>query len=638
MSNAPVSVVEEGVDDHVDDEIKAYLSLHQPVSFFLFAGAGSGKTRSLVKAIGEVVKESGSFLSLRGKQVGVITYTNVACDEILARLEFNPLVAVSTIHSFVWELIRGFHADIKIWLKTNLQSEIAELHELSRKGKAGTKAAIDRENSITSKTKRLATLKDIRAFTYNPNGNNSTRDSLSHSEVIKSGAAFLQNKPLMRSILINKFPILLIDESQDTNGLLMDSLLDVQMAKRKQFALGLFGDTMQRIYGDGKVDLGRNLPADWAKPAKIMNHRCPKRVVALINKIRSQVDGQMQYPRPEQKNGFVRLFVASDVADKANVEKAAIEKMAEITGDSLWKTPYIHVKTLLLEHHMAAIRMGFSQMLEPLYQIESFRTGLLDGSLPGVRLFSDLVFPLVEAGLKEDRFAIASIVRKHSPILKRANVARVVGDQREEIRKAHRAVDDVLTVWKQDANPNFATVLQAVAKTGLFEIPGDLEPIVTRSAIQQQLVDDATEEKGEEVEGDDTSRLNAWDVFLATPFAQIRPYLEYISDKGAFGTHQGVKGLEFPRVMVINDDSSARGFLFGYDKLFGAKGKTKADVENERAGKDSSIDRTRRLFYVTCSRAKESLAVVTYSDNPVAVRASMISNGWFDNSEIDMLR
>ena len=39
------------VDDQVDHEISTCLNLERPISFFLFAGAGSGKTRSLVKAL-----------------------------------------------------------------------------------------------------------------------------------------------------------------------------------------------------------------------------------------------------------------------------------------------------------------------------------------------------------------------------------------------------------------------------------------------------------------------------------------------------------------------------------------------------------------------------------------------------------
>ncbi|MGG4198501.1 hypothetical protein [Peribacillus frigoritolerans] len=102
-------------------------------------------------------------------------------------------------------------------------------------------------------------------------------------------------------------------------------------------------------------------------------------------------------------------------------------------------------------------------------------------------------------------------------------------------------------------------------------------------------------------------------------------------------THQGVKGLEFPRVMVIIDDDEARGFLFSYEKLFGVKEKTKSDLKNENEGKDTSIDRTRRLFYVTCSRAEESLAIIAYSTEPELVRKQVIEEGWFEESEVEII-
>ena len=62
--------------------------------------------------------------------------------------------------------------------------------------------------------------------------------------------------------------------------------------------------------------------------------------------------------------------------------------------------------------------------------------------------------------------------------------------------------------------------------------------------------------------------------------------------------------------MVVVSDEEARGFMFNYDKLFGAKSRSKADLEHEAAGKETTIDRTRRLFYVMCSRAEKSLPVV----------------------------
>jgi DNA helicase-2/ATP-dependent DNA helicase PcrA len=86
--------------------------------------------------------------------------------------------------------------------------------------------------------------------------------------------------------------------------------------------------------------------------------------------------------------------------------------------------------------------------------------------------------------------------------------------------------------------------------------------------------------------------------------------------------------------MVLMDDAEARGFMFGYDKFFGAKELTAADIRNESEGRDSSISRTRRLFYVTCSRAKRSLALLVYSTAPNSVRSQVIANDWFEDHEI----
>lgn len=347
------------IDSPADEAIAGCLNLDAPVSFFLFAGAGSGKTRSLVKALRLIKQKFGRRLQVKGQRIGVITYTNAACDEIKQRLDFDPLIEVSTIHSFVWSLIGSFHADLRVWLKTNLKLEIAELEEQNSKGRA-SKASQDRTKSIESKQKRLAGLDSIRRFTYNPNGDNVGRDSLNHSEVIKICADFLGQKPLMRLILVSKFPILLVDESQDTNKLLMEAFLAVQLEKKQAFCLGLFGDTMQRIYTDGKTDLGQNLPGDWAKPAKIMNHRCPKRVVRLVNKIRSVVDTQEQRPRNDAREGFARLFIVpSNKTDKLGVERGVGQRMAEVTKDQKWAGASPDIKCLILEHHMAARRMGF---------------------------------------------------------------------------------------------------------------------------------------------------------------------------------------------------------------------------------------------------------------------------------------
>jgi DNA helicase-2/ATP-dependent DNA helicase PcrA len=623
------------VDDHVDAEIATYLNLDTPKSFFLFAGAGSGKTRSLVEALKHVRNGYGRRLRLQRKKIAVITYTNAACDEIKQRLDYDSIIEVSTIHSFIWTLIQNFHADIKQWLIVDLRRSIEELNEQQRRGRGG-KAGMDRAHKIESKGRRLKALDSVKQFTYSPTGENRGRDALNHAEVIKLGAYFLTEKPLMQSILVNRFPILLVDESQDTNRHLMDAFLEVQKAHREHFVLGLFGDTMQRIYSDGKVGLGDDLPQDWATPAKKMNHRCPTRVIRLINKIRSVVDDQVQRARSDKEEGFVRLFILpNSISDKPATELRVMKQMAEVSADGQWMDRGC-VKTLMLEHHMAARRMGFAGIFDPLYEADdgSLQTALLAGSLPGLRFFSETVLTLRNAVLRNDDFAVAALVRQVSPLVSRSALkATADGNQISHIASAQRAVDALVELWSNGRDPFLLEVLKSVEASRLFEIPESLLAIAARSAAEQAVVArDPEAVSGSEADQD--SVLDGWDKALQAPFSQIEPYAAYVSGKAAFGTHQGIKGLEFPRVLVVMDDETQRGFLFSYEKLFGAKPKSKTDLEHEQQGTDSSLDRTRRLLYVTCSRAEKSLALVAYTSDPQKIRAHVLREQWFDESEI----
>ncbi|MGG7035710.1 MAG: UvrD-helicase domain-containing protein [Flavobacterium sp.] len=626
------------VDNNIDSQIYECLNQKAPKSFFLFAGAGSGKTRSLVNVLTDFKTEYGKQFRVNRKKVAIITYTNAACEEIKHRLGFDSIFSVSTIHSFAWELVKNFNRDIKEWLKVSLSSEIAKLQEEQAKSRSlQNKTSIDRAKKIDSKSKRLQNLDDITQFTYNPNGDNVSKDSLNHTEVISVATEFIKSKALMQNLLVCKFPILLIDESQDTKKDLIDAFFELQKNKKDSFSLGLFGDTMQRIYSDGKENLEQGLPDDWIKPIKKMNHRSNKRIIALINDIRQDVDGQIQNPRIEKEEGFVRLFICKSGSDKQKTELEISQKMSEITNDPKWiiNRENSDVKTLILEHHMAAKRMGFLEFFEPLYKESKLSTGLLDGTLTGANFFTKIILPLIEAIEKGDKFVMTNIVKKNSAFLKKGELLKN-SDQLENIKKANEALSQLISLWDDNNDPLLIDILQDISKTGLFPIPESLNIIATRTKSEQIIADKYNAEEiieEEEIENTD-SILNAWDLALNNPFSQIRNYNNYLSEDSKFGTHQGVKGLEYPRVMVILDDEEARGFLFSYDKLFGSKALSTIDIKNIDEGKETGIDRTKRLFYVACSRAKESLVIVAYTDNPIIVKKNALEFGWFTENEI----
>ena len=603
-------------DAHVDEEIAACLNLDSPKSFFLFAGAGSGKTRSLVTALQYVQTNLSERLLVKGQRVGVITFTNAASDEIKRRLLFDPLIDVRTIHSFAWSLIEGLNHDIREWLRVDLAQDIDKLKMEETKGIKGTKASTNRLRKIESKTKRLQNLPNVKSFTYSSTGDNRGRDALNHSEVLQLTTYFLQTKPAMQSILTGRYPILLIDESQDTNKHLIDSLFTVQAKLKGKFLLGLLGDMMQRIYNDGKEGLGQGLPPDWATPVKRLNYRCPKRVISLINKVRSSTDLQHQQPIAAAVDGVVRLFILpSDLANKSAAEQKIAAYMSRATGDEKWNEPKA-IKTLTLEHRMAASRLGFLDAFSPLYDVDSWRTSFLEGTLPVSRFFSDQVLPLVNAKKNNDRFALARIAKTYSPRLTQ-QALRAAKDTQEHLKQVNTSIDVLMELWKDGANPTLLQVLRCVAEHNLLEIPESLH--------SSSLVKSAEAVASDEDEREDrqTERELAIQSFLNAPFSQIDPMMQYLSGKANFDTHQGVKGLEFDRVMVIMNDAEARGFVFKYEDLFGGK----------TAG-EKTVESTKRLFYVTASRAKESLALVAYSSAPIRVQTFVLQEEWFNADEV----
>lgn len=622
------------IDKQVDEDIFNCLNPKSPKSFFLFAGAGSGKTRTLVNVLTDFKKTYGQDYKLRNKKIAIVTYTNAAADEVNHRLSYDSIFEVSTIHSFCWELIKNFTIDIKKWVEKDIEKSIKDLEgKLLKARDSNNKTAISNKKKLESKNKRLVALPSINKFVYNPNGDNYTKASLNHSEVISIACDFLNSKELFRQILINRFPIVLIDESQDTKKELIEALFLVQSDYKDSFSLGLFGDTMQRIYSDGKEKLGENLPDDWLKPAKKMNHRSKSRVIELNNKIRKDIDGQQQLARTENLGGFVSFFIIPRGKDKLATEESIKNKMSFITGDSKWidnPNPKdkinTTVKTLTLEHHMAAIRMGFEAFFNPLYEVDKLRQGLLEGTLSSVNFFTKIILPLYNAHIAKNKFEISNIVKKHSPLFDKKNIIEGA-DKKAILNQAKTGVDSLLKLWENDKQLKLIDILLEVSKSEIFTIPDELNISIERTKSLGN----------KEWKDDDDESLLAWDLALNSNFDVIIKYNDYISDNSNFGTHQGVKGLEFDRVMIIIDDDESKGFMFSYDKLFGVKELTKGDNEKIAEGKETGIDRTSRLFYVACSRAKDSLAIVNYTDKPEQLKTYLLESGWFVENEIEII-
>jgi DNA helicase-2/ATP-dependent DNA helicase PcrA len=133
------------------------------------------------------------------------------------------------------------------------------------------------------------------------------------------------------------------------------------------------------------------------------------------------------------------------------------------------------------------------------------------------------------------------------------------------------------------------------------------------------------EDDGEEL----TKEVAAIDAFLACPAFQFWGYYKYLNDDSPFSTQQGIKGAEFERVLIVLDDDEGTHVQFSYDKYLGIRQLSDRDEANKREGKETTVDRTRRLFYVCCTRAMKDLVVVLFTSDIALAQSRITSLGLF---------
>lgn len=558
---------------------------------------------------------------MQGKNVAVITFTNAATDEIVNRLDYSLVFHISTIHSFVWDAIKYYQADIKHLYCQYIQEDIQKLYEKQEKAKSKTtKTYQSNAEKIEHLKENLGKAKTIEKFVYNPNGSNAEYNALNHAEVIKISAQMIMDNIMLQRIIAQRYPILLIDESQDTKKELVDAFFKIQENFSDIFTLGLLGDQKQRIYTDGKENMVNIIPSEWEQPVKRMNYRCAKRIVKLANTIGKDLDIYAeQNPKEDAADGLVRLFIVQqqNEIDKDDIEQTIMDIMCNQTHDAKWSGADADVKTLTIEHMMAARRLGFAQFFGPLSKVDKYQMAFLQGKVSELVFFTKEVLPIADSINGDGRNAL-EILKAYSPLLSKQNTEKpyeLYLRCRDDSQKVANIVN---------GNHSIRDVVKVVCSSQLLPVP---EVLRQASILSTTDVNDEWEED-----------LQAWVMVMDLPINMVRGYDDYVNQRTRFDTHQGVKGLEFDRVMVIIDDSEAKGFMFSYDKLFGVKELTETDKKHIEAGEESSVDRTQRLFYVTCTRAKESLAIVMYTSNSEKVKNQAISKGWFSEQEIVLLQ
>ncbi|ACU61676.1 UvrD-helicase domain-containing protein [Chitinophaga pinensis] len=614
-------------DTSADHELRNCIDTKQ--SFVMIAGAGSGKTTSLIKGLDYIRSRYGNQLRAKRQKIACVTYTTNAVDEIIGDVQGDSLFHVSTIHSFLWEIISPFQKDIKDWVKQRVREKIAKIQQaIQEYGPRVQQKTKDKDQAEFLRLEEVSRLIDsVNNFRYET-GADYTKGIIGHADILRMVPELIQGKTLLKKIVIQKFPFLLIDESQDTAPNVVECFLSVDAQKQSDFCLGFFGDPMQKIYltGIGKIPDRDN----WKTIVKPENFRCASAVLELINLIRKPAD-QIEQTGGKMENvggmltpvvGSARLFILPANEERStNVEKVR-NFIAREEQDPAWRDDSgSDLKILVLEHRMAAKRLGFEQLHAAFKDgtPESIGSGFSEGNSWALSLFQKYILPLIEAQSIGKQSNVMTLLRAFSPILEKEYLQKHKISA-EDLKVLDQTIKELVALFA-DPNISVAQILDLIETRRLAVLD---ERIAAKLRDEPLLIENA----------EAISRV--LEKYFQCSVNQLLGYDKYIREESVYSTQHDVKGSEFKRVIVILDDEEGkRSTLYSYEKLLGLKPLSDTDTENISEGTESVLDRTRRLFYVCCSRAQKDLAVIWFVQD-VDEALAVLKDSIFSDDQIIM--
>ena len=527
--------------DKVDEQIVETLKSGR--SFRVEAGAGSGKTYSLNRAIEWIQANKWSDYSRKKQNVVCITYTNAAVDVIAERLAKDSFILPSTIHSFAWNAIKQYQSVLIDAVTTNPDF-------LTDEGDF---------NKVTEVAYALG-------HRYKENG----IQYLYHDDVLKLFCLLLDNAKFRR-VFADKYPLILIDEYQDSYKPIINRFVDYFIAKGSGPQFGFFGDAWQTIYQSNNA-CGAIEHDNIDVIKKSSNFRSAPRIVQLLNDIRPDLpqksaidgfDGEVVVITCEDYNGARR----TDRNFKGELPPEVLKsRLDEIEAKIKQDTPNDEsLKILMITHKVLATQQGYEQLLDVLGD------GLRNKEDPFLLFFMNTVEPIYKALCTSNtQLLFDTLDIKRYPITKKSEKAKWQ-EFRKQLAEARtqKAID----------------VLELVRQTDLIPMPPNLDGYY-------RLYHDAPEAM---YIAEVTIRS-----FLELEYSQFLAAIDFLYPEAVFSTEHGVKGEEYDNVVFV----VSKGWNQYQFETYAPMITGKASVPS---GKQAAFERNRNLFYVCCSRPKKRL-------------------------------
>lgn len=625
-------------DTDADREIHACIAEAPPQPFVVRAGAGSGKTTSLIKALDWVISEHGASMRAKKQKVACITYTDLAAKEILADVNDDPLVHVSTIHSFYWSITKTFQADIKVWLQNDLRRRITELEEEFKNYSSRVRQTTRDRNKADQQryARSLETIAGVKTFNYGV-GSDYAKGVLGHEDILQLADFLLQNRPLFRRVVALNFPFVFIDESQDTFPSVVKSFKEVEAQMRRKFCLGFFGDPMQAIFMRGSGDIP--LEDHWRAITKPENFRCAKQILDVANAVRAQGDGMEQVRGLHERvdgelkpvEGSARMFVLPNTLNRIEALARIRAWSAATNNDEGWTTPDIALKILVIVHRMAANRLGFGGIYSALNDktSEGMKQGMQDGTGWPVRPLLSFALPIVAAVKAGNEFAAMNLLRKFSP---RLAPGALTGRRAAAVLRELHAAMSRLVAMLDEAGTTIGDIALHLCDTGLFEFDDRYARVL---GFVRDVADAAHEpEAADAVPAEGLSSDAAMAKFFKCSVQELWPYERYVSEGSPYATQHGVKGAQFERVMVVMDEEESDYRTYNYERVFASAEARAADRARALGGDENTWSRTLRLLYVCCTRAQRGLVLTFFVADPTTTLENVVASGILPRSAV----
>ena len=527
--------------DIVDNEIID--ALKQGLNFRVEAGAGSGKTYSLNRVIEWIQANKISDFNKKKQNVICITYTNAAVDVIAERLSDNSFILPSTIHSFAWNSIKQYQSTLLQYINEDASLQCDE-------------------GDFIKVTQVQYTL----GHRYKENGVH----YLFHDDVLKLFCRFLDNTKFRR-VFADKYPLILIDEYQDTYKPIIDKFIEYFIAEKRRPQFGFFGDSWQTIY-QSKNACGLIEHENIKLIKKGSNFRSSPRIVQFLNDLRPDLpqksaidsfDGEVIVVNCDDYSGERRTdryfkddLPAVDLKERLNTLSDAIKK--NVPSDE-------SLKVLMITHKVLATQQGYERLLDILAD------GLRDKNDPFLLFFMNIVEPIYEALDKSNmQLLFDTLGVKNYPITKKS--------EKTLWKELKQILDQVRELKAID-------VIKAIDDSNLIPIPPKVDGYYRLYSNSPETLYSS-----------DTTIQE----FLDLEYSQFLAAIDFLYPESEFSTEHGVKGEEYDNVIFV----IGKGWNQYQFETYAPMINNTVPIPN---GKESSFTRNRNLFYVCCSRPKKRL-------------------------------